>query len=151
MEVEDSSGARAVNTSTGVEVFTLFAIDVQNAINYGTLDINQDTGSFNPEVDVFNLGNDAVDVNISGTNMSDGVASIIPAGQQLFSTSTFTYDSCVSCLVLDPIGTAVELDLEKPVASSPAVEDEVFWGIEVPFGTASNPHSGVNTFSVIPD
>lgn len=151
MEAEDSTAAVGFNTSTGVDLLTLLALNVQNAINYGTLDVNQNTGSFNPEVDVINLGNDAIDVQVAGTDMSDGVASIIPASQQLFATSTFTYDSCVSCLVLDPLGTPVELDLAKPTAVTPPVADNIFWGIEVPFGTASNPHSGVNTFTVIPD
>jgi 6-phosphofructokinase len=49
------------------------------------------------------------------------------------------------------IGSDVEVDLPKPVVSTPATSDEIFWGIEVPFGTNSAPHTGVNSFTAISD
>ena len=151
MEVSDMSGATDFDTSMGVEVLTLRALEVQNAIGYGTVDINQNTGTYNPSVSLQNYGNEAIDVQIAGTDMTDGVASVIPASEQLFSTSTFDYVSCSSCNSLSVTGTNVEVDLSKPVVDTPYVSDDIYWGIEVPFGTASNPHSGVNTFTAISD
>ena len=98
-----------------------------------------------------NQGNEPIDVTIGGTDMTDGLTSVIPAAQQLFSTSTFTYDSCIGCSTLSVIGANVEVDLPKPLSSSPAITDAIYWGIEVPFGTASAPHTGVNFFTAIAD
>ena len=59
--------------------------------------------------------------------------------------------ACVSCNTLSVTGTNIEVDLSKPVSTTPPVTDEIYWGIAVPFGTASNPHTGVNTFTAIAD
>lgn len=151
MEVSDQGGATDFGTSIGVDLLTIRALEVQNAINYGTVDINQDTGSFNPTVNILNYGNEAIDVQIAGTDMTDGVASVIPAAQQKFATSTFDYSTCTECQYLSVVGAAVEVDLTKPTTANPPVADSVYWGVAVPFGTASNPHSGINTFTAISD
>ncbi|MCA9362612.1 DUF2341 domain-containing protein, partial [Candidatus Kaiserbacteria bacterium] len=151
MEVSDLSNALDFGTSPGVELLTLRALDVQNAINYGTLDISEDTGSYNPNVSLLNIGNEAIDVRVAGTDMTDGIASVIPATQQRYATSTFDYSSCVGCNNLSVIGNNVEVDLSKPTADTPPVADDIYWGIAVPFGTASNPHTGINTFTAISD
>jgi len=151
MEVSDQSGSVTFGSSVGVELLTMRALDVENAIAYGSVDINEDTGSVNPSVNLVNIGNEPIDVLIAGTDMTDSIASVIPAAQQLFSTSTFTYSSCVTCETLSVIGTTVEVDLPKALSATPAVIDQIFWGIAVPFGTASNPHTGVNTFTAIAD
>jgi hypothetical protein len=135
----------------GVEVLTLRALEVINSIGYGTLDVNEDTGTFNPNVVLNNLGNEPIDVQVAGTDMTDGVASVIPASQQRFATTTFDYAACVSCNALSVTGVTVELDLSKPTTDTPPVSDEIYWGIAVPFGTASNPHTGINTFTAIAD
>jgi hypothetical protein len=151
IEVSDQSGAADLRSSMGVELLTLRALDVQNAIAYGTVDVAQDTGTNNPNVDLINVGNENIDVQVAGTDMSDGIASVIPAGQQRFATSSFNYAACLGCATLSVLGTNVEVDLPKPVATDPPTTDQIFWGIEVPFGTASNPHTGVNTFTAVPD
>jgi len=151
MEVADQGGATDFDTSFGIDVFTIRALDVLNAINYGTVDINENTGTFNPTVSIVNLGNEAIDVEVAGTDMTDGVASVIPATQQRFSTSTFDYNSCVSCNTLSVTGSPVEVDLLKPLVSDPLITDDIYWGIAVPFGIASNPHSGMNVFTAIAD
>jgi hypothetical protein len=151
MEVSDQSGASDFDTSFGIDVQTIRALEVQNAINYGTVDINQNTGAFNPTVSVVNLGNEAIDVEVAGTDMTDGVASVIPASQQKFATTSFDYGTCVECQTLSAVGSSVEVDLSKPTTANPPVTDSVYWGIAVPFGIASNPHSGVNTFTAISD
>jgi hypothetical protein len=151
MEVSDQTGSLTFDTSFGVDLLTLRALDVQNAIAYGTVDVNEDTASFNPSVSLLNLGNEPIDVQISGTDMTDGVTSIIPASQQRYATSTFNYSSCIGCTTLSVIGDPVEVDLLKPTVSTPPVQDEIYWGIAVPFGTASAPHTGINFFMAVTD
>jgi hypothetical protein len=151
IEVEDIAGVATFGTSFGLDVLTLRALDVQNAIAYGTVDIEEDTGLFNPSISLVNLGNESLDVQVAGTDMTDGVTSVIPAAQQRYATSSFDYASCIGCTTLAVTGVDLEVDLDKPLASDPVVTDDIFWGIEVPFGTASAPHTGTNFFMAITD
>ncbi|USN88639.1 MAG: DUF2341 domain-containing protein [Candidatus Nomurabacteria bacterium] len=151
MEVSDQGGATDFDTSLGVDVLTIRALEVLNSINYGSIGINENTGTYNPTVTIENFGNEAIDVQVAGTSMTDGAASTIPASQQRFATSTFDYDVCTECQTLSELGTNLEVDLSKPTTTTPATTDEIYWGIEVPFGIASNPHNGVNTFTAISD
>ncbi|MCB9811903.1 DUF2341 domain-containing protein [Candidatus Nomurabacteria bacterium] len=151
LEVVDGSGNIAFGSAPGVEMLTLRALDVENSISYGSLAVNDDTGSYNATTTLVNLGNDDLDVQIVGSDLSDGSGSTIDASQQRFATSTFDYSSCVYCTNLATTSTNYEVDLGKPTAVTPPVEDEVYWGIAIPFGTASNPHTGNNTFYAIGD
>jgi hypothetical protein len=151
MEVADSNGDFDIETSPGVELNTLRAIDVSGLIDYGALEVNDDTGSFNASTSVFNLGNVEVDLELTGTDLTDGISSAIPAEQQKFSTTTFTYSSCgASCeLLSSSTPVALDVDLSKPATAVPPTADEVFWGIAIPFGVNSTVHSGVNVFTPI--
>lgn len=152
LEVVDKSGASNLATSPGIDLLTMWALEVDDDIDYGALAVFDDTGSTNASTTVANIGNAAIDIEIEGTDLTDGLTSFIPATQQIFSTSTFTYSSCVDCFNL-PSTTPqlIEVDLSKPITVSPPVADEIYWGIAIPFGTKSNPHSGVNTFYVTGD
>ena len=151
IEVEDASGGYDFASAIGVELSTLRAIDVSGAIDYGALEVNADTGSVNASTSVSNLGNVAADLEVTGTDLTDGFNSLIPANQQKFSTSTFTYSACgASCSLLSST-TPVQIDVElgKPVADTPPIEDDVYWGIAIPFGVNSVPHQGINVFTPV--
>jgi hypothetical protein len=149
VEVSDLASGVGFDTSIGNELLTLRAVDVQNSIAYGPVGVNDDTGAFNPSISLVNIGNENIDTNIGGSDMTDGASSTIPAGQQRFATSTFTYATCIVCQTLTNLGTDIEVDLPKPLVSTPAVQDEIYWGIEVPLGTASVQHTGINTFTAV--
>jgi hypothetical protein len=151
MEVEDASAGYDSNTSMGQELNTLRAIDTNSAIDYGSLEVNNDTGATNASTTILNEGNVEINIEISGTDLSDGLSSVIPSNEQKFSTSTFTYSTCgVLC---DPLSsttpTELDVDLSKPTTTPPTVEDDVFWGINIPFGVNSAPHQGVNVFTPV--
>jgi Domain of unknown function (DUF2341) len=151
IEVEDSAAGYDFGTTLGVEMLSLRAIEVAGNINYGALEVSQDTGSTNASTTVDNQGNTEINVEVEGTNMSDGTGSQIPSTYQKFATSTFNYSGCgVSCYVLSST-SPFELDLElaKPTVSAPPVSDSVYWGIAVPFGVKSTPHQGVNVFTPV--
>jgi hypothetical protein len=98
-----------------------------------------------------NLGNIAIDVNVEGTDMSDGYSSTIPVANQKLATTTFNYTSCTTCSTLTATGTLVEVDLAKPTAATPLLSDVIYWGIAVPFGASSQPHTGSNVFYAVDD
>lgn len=149
-EVEDTSSGYDFASASGTELFALRALEVDSNINYGALEADSNTGSYNPTTTIANIGNIPINVDIEGTNLSDGGGSLIPAEQQKLSTSTFAYSACSSCYQLSS-STAVTLgiNLSKPSVSNPPVETDIFWGIAVPFGVNSAPHSGSNTFTAI--
>lgn len=153
IEVADQAGSIDIGTvPAGVELFSLHALEVTQAINYGSLSPASTTGSYNPTTTVQNLGNVPIDIELEGTDLSDGASSVIPTSEQIFATSTFTYTSCVTCDTLSSTTpVALEVDLSKPTSSSSPVTDVVYWGIEIPIGIASNPHSGTNIFYAVSD
>jgi hypothetical protein len=149
-EVEDYSGGYDLESAFGVQLYTLRAMTVDSLINYGALPVQSDTGTNNSTTTITNLGNVPFNVDISGTDLTDGGNSLIPANQQKVSTTTFAYSACVTCVQLST-STPVTLDinLSKPTQITPPVETDVYWGIAVPLGINSVPHSGVNTFTPI--
>jgi hypothetical protein len=149
LTIEDQNGGVATATAPSVDLITLRALEVDSLINYGSLEVNADTGSYNASTTFQNLGNDSIDVAIEGTNLTDGVSSNIPVDEQIFATSSFTYSACVFCTQLSASSTNYELDLTKPASTTPPVTDSVFWGIEIPFGISASPHSGTNIFYAI--
>ncbi len=150
MEVSDQSGGYDFASASGVELLTLRALAVDSAINYGSLAVGADTGSTNASTTIENLGNTVFDLEIEGTDLVDGNASMIPAEQQKFATTTFNYAACISCSSLssdEPV--AIDLGLSKPTAPAPPVAAPIYWGISVPLGVNSAPHQGINLFTPI--
>jgi fibronectin-binding autotransporter adhesin len=149
MEVTDQSGGYDFASAIGVELLTLRALTVDSAINYGTLSVNDNTGSYNATTTLANTGNVVFDIEVDGTDLSDGGSSIIPSNQQKFATSTFTYSACVACSVVSSTTpTELPVALAKPTNLTP-VTVPVYWGIAVPFGINSAPHSGINVFTPV--
>ena len=151
LSVSDSGGSVATATAPSVDLLTLRAIAVDNTIDYGTLSVNSDTGSYNATSTIENIGNDALDIAVEGTDLTDGGSSAIPVSEQKFATSTFTYNACVFCSTLASTSVNYELDLSKPASTTPAILDQIFWGIAVPYGIAGTQHQGTNTFYAIGD
>ncbi len=146
----DMSSNEATSTSDGVDVKTLWAISaITGNINYGTLNLGEDTGGFNINSQVQNTGNTEIDIQVEGTDLINGPSSI-PAGNQLFSTTTFTYSECVICEALSGSATDIEVDLPKPTSTTP-ITDDLFWGLYVPTGVNATTYYGQNTFYATQD
>jgi len=150
LTVVDSSAKSGQGTSSPVELLTLLAIDVTPLVDYGTLNVGEDTGSKNSTTTVINTGNASLDVNVSGTDLTTSGSSIA-VNNQKYATSTFTYSSCSFCSLLSSTTSLLPLNLPKPNSSSTSVSDNVFWGIFVPIGTAGLTHQGQITFTAVAD
>jgi hypothetical protein len=149
--VEDGSGATASGTAPSIDLITLRAIAINNTINYGALAVNSDTGAYNASTTVENIGNTTIDLDLEGTDLTDGGSSAIPVSGQKFATSTFTYSACTVCGTLDTTPVSVNFNLTKPSTTTPAVVEEIYWGIAVPFGVAGAPHQGSVIFTPVAD
>lgn len=143
--VVDSTGNVATTTSDGVELMTLLGIALTASnINYGLVQLDTDTGSINATSTLRNTGNDAIDIGLFGTDLTNGSSSI-PVGNQKFATSSFTYAGCAICSALSGTASTLEVDLAKPTSTTPVIDD-LYWGIYVPLGVAGTTHYGQNTF-----
>ncbi|MEX0931679.1 MAG: DUF2341 domain-containing protein [Candidatus Paceibacterota bacterium] len=142
--VVDQGEIRDTGITMGVEMGTLRALTVENEIDYGTLEVASNTGDANATSTVINKGNDTIDVNLYGTDLVGG-ASTISVNNQKFATSTFSYSACTICPFLDSSPVPAGIDLSKPTTTVP-VMTEIYWGLNVPIGTAGVPHFGQTTF-----
>jgi len=151
LSVDDTGGTVSTGTAPSIDLLTVRYITVDSAIDYGTLSVNTDTGAFNATTTIENLGNQAIDVTIEGTDLSGSGSSVIPVAEQIYATSTFNYSACVFCSQLATTSANIELDLAKPASTSPNVTDDVYWGINIPFGVKGVAHQGLNTFIPVGD
>lgn len=151
LEVEDSGGGYDQNTNDlDVEVLTLRALSVDSGIDYGSIAPESNTGSYNASTTIVNIGNAPINISVEGTDLSDGGSSAIPADQQKFASSTFTYSGCGFCqTVSSTVPVPLNIAISKPTATSTPQTDDVYWGIAVPFGINSAPHQGINTIYAI--
>lgn len=145
--VDTAGGYGTSTTAINKELITLRALNVTQSINYGSLSVLSDTGTYNATTTVQNLGNDRIDISIAGTNLTSG-ASSIPVTNEKFATSTFTYSTCTNCNALATTTTPLDVNLLKPTTTA-ATTGNVFWGIAIPFGAAASAHQGQNTFYAI--
>jgi hypothetical protein len=110
--VTDTTGNVATATAVNVELLTLWGLSLTSSdINYGSIEIDNDTGSFNAVSTIKNSGNDAIDIQLDGTDLTGGISSDIPVSNQIFATSSFTYSSCSICTALSVTACTYEVDL----------------------------------------
>jgi len=150
LEVRDTAGGNDFDTSPSVDLLTTRAINVTGPISYGSVAANANTGSTNASSTVYNQGNVGINLEILGTDLTGSGSSVIPAPNQKFATSTFTYSTCTTCQLLSSTTpVSFNVNMSKPTAPTPAVQKNIYWGVAVPLGTKSTAHSGINTFTPI--
>jgi hypothetical protein len=133
------------------EVNTLRALDVSSSINYGTVNLGANTGATNQTVVVTNVGNVAIDTQISGTNMPCSVRGTIYNTYQRFYHSAFTYGDTGPLTLM---GTAVGLNVSFSSSGDPAYDNQpltgnTYWGIGMPTANIFGTCSGTNTFTAV--
>ena len=132
--------------STAQELLTLTAINVTtSSVNYGTLPASSTTGGTNQVTTSTNAGNSSTTLRLSANaTLTDGASSIATSSQR-YATSTFTFPGGATQLSASPV-TVTGYFLTSPTSAT-AVDDPVFWGLEVPAGTPSGTYSGVSLFT----
>lgn len=145
---DQSAGSGSFESSAGVEMNSLTAMDVGASIDYGTLSVGTNTGNLAETLTVTATGNVGVDNQLSGTDMTDGGESIGVA-QQKYDLSAVLYSLATA---LSTSATEVETNVGKTTAAgtttTPATGD-IYWGIEIPGGTVAGSYAGTNTVTVV--
>jgi hypothetical protein len=136
--------ATGTAASDTIEMNTLSALSIPSGdpVNYGSVDPNNDTGGTNQSVTVRNTGNNDMDPELSGTNMTSGGDTIL-VGQQKYSATSFTYSSGGTALTAS--ATGLDITLPQPTAGTVPVEDVILWGIGIPNGTPQGTYTGTIT------
>ena len=152
LEAIDSAGGTATGTAESIDLLTLRALRLlSDTIAFGTLNVGEDTGAVNAVSTIRNTGNASIDVDVAGTDL-EAPSSVIPAGNVLVATTTFTYDvTCSICEFLSGTSTTFVLDLPKPTTDSAPVLSDLYWGIAIPFNTAGLTHYGMSVFTAVGD
>jgi hypothetical protein len=146
LDVWDSSFSHDT-ASSSQEVFTLRALTVPSLLDYGGVTVGQDTGAINATTSVINSGNVVLDLDLGGDPLTSG-ASTVNVDRQKYATSTFTYATCPTCQVLtaSTSPTFFPIAVTKPTSTASFFKD-IYWGIQIPLGTAASTHSGRNYFT----
>lgn len=147
--VQDSSGLRDTqsNISSSTEVLTLRALTITTGdINFGSLEVGQDTGTVDATSTIKNTGNSPIDITVAGTST---LGTPIPVNSQKYATTTFAYGSCAICSALSASAADVNVSISKPTSTSTARTQDVYWGISIPTGTQTGTLTGYNTFIAV--
>jgi lipopolysaccharide export system protein LptA len=146
VDVWDQSSSHGT-ASANQELYTLKGLSVPAALTYGSVTVGGDSGSTNGTTSVTNTGNTILNLDIGGDDLRNG-ASSITYNQQKYATSTFTYGACAFCSTLAASTSPAYFGIGVPKpTSTTAVSTIVYWGINIPLGTAAMTHTGSNTFT----
>ncbi|KKW37029.1 MAG: hypothetical protein UY81_C0006G0003 [Candidatus Giovannonibacteria bacterium GW2011_GWA2_53_7] len=146
IDVWDSSNSHGT-ASANQELYTLKALAIPSALNYGSVTVGTDSGADNATTSVTNTGNAILNLDLGGDDLRSG-ASSITYNQQKYATSTFTYGACAFCSTLAASTSPAYFGIAVPKpTSTTAVSTLIYWGINVPLGTTATTHTGSNTFT----
>lgn len=108
--------SNATNTTQQIEIeeLTAFAI-TPSFIDFGSLEPGINTDTSNPTVNIVSTGNSPIDVQLSGTDLTDG-SNIILASNQKYESSSFDYDT--DGIALSGTPTTLELAINPPTSTT---------------------------------
>ncbi|MFC1663961.1 hypothetical protein ACFL0A_02500 [Patescibacteria group bacterium] len=149
----DSADTTHQANSSGVEMIGSLCLDVAASIAYSLVPYGGTSGSVNQTTLVSNTCNTAMDVLVSGVDMTSAASSgTVTVEYQHYHTAAFTFDGG-SDVTLTGSPTAAEIACAKPTSHGPTdSSDDIFWGIGVIQGTpTATDYGGVNTFTATND
>lgn len=144
----DAAAASDSNTQTvTINTLNAFKLDVSD-IAYGT--VNPDAVSSQQTVLITTTGNAAVDVELSGENLTWSGNTILVGQQKYSASSGFDWETQGTALTGSPV--CHELSTGKPTDHPSNQSENVYWKLKVPTGKpAGGPYSGTNHFDVASD
>lgn len=156
---DDAATGVLATTSSPVEMISATYIGIlDNAIAYAPTEPGFDTGGTNATSVAQNLGNTGLDQQVQGDDMcgtyttltpcSPNPTSTIPADQQEFATTTFTYGAGNN--LSSTTAQEAELNVAKTTSTSTPNTGTTYWGIAVPIAiTLAGNYTGLNTFTAV--
>ncbi len=153
LKLEDTAEQQAEDHSSAVELLTLLAFAVlEEKIDYGQMEIGQDTGAENQITTIRNTGNLKVEMELSGQDMEleNGGPTTLPPDRQQWSLEPFNYGD-PEAEALTGEYSAINLKLPKAISASDPSQSKVYWGLSLPGDDIyTGSYSGVNYFMSMP-
>lgn len=148
------SATGSLESSSGVEVNSMNAMEISSTINYGSVGAGATSGGgiINIPVTVTNVGNVGLDTEVygNGAGLCSGAfpacaGYIIPLSSQKFEylNNTTAFSSGTHTLSTTP--ASLSMGIRKPTAVSNPTTGSIYWGLSVPVGQAPASYSGSNT------
>lgn len=153
--IDDDAASHNLEVSTGVVMNSLLAFEigytVTSSINYGNLGVGEKNDPLDKVTTTTPTGNIGLDQEHSGSSMCTNYPTCsggtpITVGYQHFALVASTAYASGTPLT----GSATEYELNVPkVRGGTVTTKDVWWGIEIPAGTAIGTYSGANTISAV--
>ena len=160
IRVEDKQGTTSSATSSAqtIELETLTAMDITDAIDYSSLGPGGKIDPLSKLVMASTTGNEAIDVQIAGSNMcTDYPACVVNTTSiyaQHYATGTpvgYASTSDEGCYTASTTDALLEFVTVKPTATPTDQGQTIDWGTAVSSTQAIGTYTGVNTFTVQSD
>ena len=148
-----SGATTSADSASGITpaVKTLMAFNFPvNSITYLNTAAGSNTGSTNPTTSIQNYGNSQIGSYLYGTQMVNSASSTftMATSSQLYATSSFNAGSAGTQLT-DVQSTQISgFSISAPTTTS-IVSSTIYWGLNVPGGTATGTYNATNTFSIL--
>lgn len=142
---DDDSATHTLESSAGVEVNSLTAMDISASIAFGSLSVGQKNDPLDKTTTTTNTGNVGLDQQLSGTNLTSGGDSIAVAYQKYALAASTAYAAGTA---LSTTPTSVLLDISKNTTDTNLTKN-IWWGLEIPTGTVAGSYSGTNTVTAV--
>ncbi len=132
----DGSGIGTSGTTVyDVKTLTSFSL-LNTSINFGTLGLGANTTNTNQEIFIANLGNEPIDISLTGYGVSIGdnlsmncTLGNITIGMLEYSKTNFTYGSGTD---LSNTSTELDFDLDRGSESNQRPQNQSYYGFSIP-------------------
>lgn len=147
---QDGDGTGTPDTDS-IELNSISALQVSSNITFsGSMLQGTNTGSTNETTDLYNVGNTAIDIEISGnslcTDFPSCTGSVIPVGNLEHLDTPFTYNTGVD-LTSTPVLNSYNIG-KSSVHPSTQLRS-IYWGIGIPAGLPGGSYTGLVQFTAV--
>jgi len=146
----NDSSSNVGSNSTNLTVNTLIALDADNAINFGNLNPGN-TSSSDVNNTVTNCGNVGIDLNLSGTDLTNNSATVtnITVGNIKYNVTHYNQDYAGGMKSLSATSTHADFSLAK--RTNGMMTNKTYWKISVPSVIENLIYEGTVTFTAVTD
>jgi len=146
----NDTDSNAGSNSTNLTVNTLIALDAENTINFGSLSPGENrTDDVNNTVT--NCGNVGIDLNLSGTDLTNTSATVtnISVGNVHYNVTDYDQDYATLMTALSATPTWADFSLGK--RTNGVMSNKTYWKIGLPSVIEDLVYTGMITFTAVSD
>lgn len=140
--IDDNAASNNTQITSGVELLSLVGYEVTSSIDFGSIDAGNNSGVLDNILTTQATGNVGLDQELSGTDLSSGLDTIVVTSQRYSLTASTVFASGIQ---LTGGNVETELNVLKTTITNTPEEGDTYFGIEIPVGTLAGVYTGTNT------